>query len=111
MPIFDQGYQHWKGTCRATPGAGWRSPVTACGSDCRAASSGIVLLVSWLPALVLAAVLCLWGLMERKSDLVAPDRSIPLDDADSQSERRGRPASLPARSLDAVLQLLLLDAN
>jgi ABC-type transport system involved in multi-copper enzyme maturation permease subunit len=72
VPIFDQGYQHWSGTLS---GHGWRwltiarhgvrggmasRPVRAC------------LLLSWVPALVLVFTLCVWGLLERKSELVAP---------------------------------------
>ncbi len=32
----------------------------------------IVLLVAWLPALALVAMLCVWGLVERNSDLMVP---------------------------------------
>ena len=32
----------------------------------------IALLVAWLPAAVLAFVLCVWGLLEQQSDLVQP---------------------------------------
>jgi ABC-2 type transport system permease protein len=32
----------------------------------------IALLVAWLPAVVLAVFLCVWGLLEQKSDLVQP---------------------------------------
>jgi ABC-2 type transport system permease protein len=71
MPIFDQGYQHWSGTLS---GHTWRwLPITRHGV--RVGKSGrllrIVLLVAWLPALALAVMLCLWGLFERGSDLVA----------------------------------------
>ncbi len=70
MPIFDQGYQHWTGTLS---GHTWRwLPITRHGV--RVGKSGrvlrIVLLVSWLPALALGVMLCLWGLFERGSDLV-----------------------------------------
>ena len=72
MPIFDQGYQHWSGTLS---GHTWRwLPITrhgvrTCGKSGRVLR--IVLLVSWLPALALGVMLCLWGLFERESDLVA----------------------------------------
>jgi ABC-2 type transport system permease protein len=70
MPIFDQGYQHWKGHLS---GHGWRwLAITRLGV--RIGMEGrifrVVLLVSLLPAVVLATALCLWGLVERKSDLV-----------------------------------------
>ena len=70
MPIFDQGYQHWKGHLS---GHAWRwLAVTRHGV--RIGMQGrvfrAVLLVSLLPAVCLATALCLWGLAERKSDLV-----------------------------------------
>jgi ABC-2 type transport system permease protein len=72
MPIFDQGYQHWKGHLS---GHAWRwLAITRHGV--RIGLQGrvfrIVLLVSLLPAIVLTGVLCLWGLIERKADVVAP---------------------------------------
>lgn len=71
MPIFDQGYQHWTGTLS---GHAWRwLPISRRGV--RASSSGrllrFVLFIAWLPALLLATVLCIWGLLERGSDLIA----------------------------------------
>jgi ABC-2 type transport system permease protein len=70
MPIFDQGYQHWKGELS---GHAWRwLAITRHGV--RIGMQGrvfrMVLLVSLLPAVGLATALCLWGLIERKSDLV-----------------------------------------
>jgi len=70
MPIFDQGYQHWKGHLS---GHAWRwLAITRHGV--RTGMQGrvfrAVLLVSLLPAVCLATALCLWGLVERKSDLV-----------------------------------------
>jgi ABC-2 type transport system permease protein len=75
MPIFDQGYQHWSGTLT---GHAWRWLAIAKHGvrvSLREGKPGrslrLVLLLSWLPALVLATLLCLWGLAERGSDLVA----------------------------------------
>jgi ABC-2 type transport system permease protein len=72
MPIFDQGYQHWSGSLSghawrwlAIARHGMRVSVRA-GKASR--SLRIFLLVSALPALGLAAVLCLWGLLERNSE-------------------------------------------
>jgi ABC-2 type transport system permease protein len=70
MPIFDQGYQHWKGHLS---GHAWRwLAITRHGV--RIGMQGrlfrMVLLVSLFPAVALATALCLWGLVERKSDLV-----------------------------------------
>jgi ABC-2 type transport system permease protein len=72
MPIFDQGYQHWSG---ALSGHGWRwLAITRHGV--RIGMKGMILriaiMLAWLPAIVLAFMLCLWGLFERKSDLVMP---------------------------------------
>jgi ABC-2 type transport system permease protein len=72
MPIFDQGYQHWDGALAAQP---WRwLAVTRHGV--RVGLSGrvmkLLVFVAWLPALILALLLCLWGLVEQQSLLVAP---------------------------------------
>ncbi len=72
MPIFDQGYQHWSG---ALSGHGWRWLAIArhgvrVGSKSRALR--ILMLVSLLPALALVFILCVWGMLERKSAVVAP---------------------------------------
>ena len=80
MPIFDQGYQHWSGTLS---GHAWRwLAITRHGvrvslREGRAGRSlRLVLLISWMPALVLAALVCLWGLAERGSSLVSFLRPI-----------------------------------
>jgi ABC-2 type transport system permease protein len=80
MPIFDQGYQHWSG---ALSGHAWRW-LTIARQGVRVSlregkpgrSLRLVLLIAWLPALVLAALLCLWGLAERGSTLVSFLRPI-----------------------------------
>ena len=72
MPIFDQGYQHWSGPLS---GHSWRGLAIA-RQGMRVGQKNrfvrVVMLVSWLPALLLAVALCVWGLLERNSDLVAP---------------------------------------
>ena len=72
MPIFDQGYQHWSGTLT---GHGWRG-LTIARHGVRVGNKNrfvrVLLLVSWLPALGLAASLCIWGLLERGSSLLRP---------------------------------------
>jgi ABC-2 type transport system permease protein len=80
MPIFDQGYQHWSGTLsghawrwRAIAGHGVRVSLRE-GKPGR--SLRLLLMISWLPALALAAMLCLWGLAERGSELVSFLRPI-----------------------------------
>jgi ABC-2 type transport system permease protein len=72
MPIFDQGYQHWNGELR---GNGWRwLAITRHGirTGLKGKAVRIALLLAWLPALGLAAMLCLWGLLERQSEVVKP---------------------------------------
>jgi ABC-2 type transport system permease protein len=70
MPIFDQGYQHWSGQLSSHA---WRwLAITRRGlrTALQARLVRLTLLVAWLPALVLAFVLSLWGLVERQSALV-----------------------------------------
>jgi ABC-2 type transport system permease protein len=72
VPIFDQGYQHWTGQLA---GHAWRwLAITRHGV--RVGRSNrilrLFLLLAWLPAFALAFMLCVWGLLERKSDIVAP---------------------------------------
>jgi ABC-2 type transport system permease protein len=72
MPIFDQGYQHWSGELT---GHGWRwLAITRHGVRIGMKNRllRIALLIAWLPAIVLAFFLCVWGLLEQKSDLVQP---------------------------------------
>ncbi|MEX2188467.1 MAG: hypothetical protein WD875_16785 [Pirellulales bacterium] len=72
MPIFDQGYQHWSGELS---GHAWRWLAVA-RHGIRVSMSNrllrIVLLLSWLPAASFAGALCVWGLLEQKSSLIAP---------------------------------------
>jgi ABC-2 type transport system permease protein len=70
VPIFDQGYQHWSGQLS---GHAWRwLAITRHGVRIGMKSRilRIVTMVSWLPALLLAGALCLWGLLEHKSSMV-----------------------------------------
>ena len=104
MPIFDQGYQHWSGELS---GHAWRwlaitrhgvrvalvEPLDSRRSDrlpcCRPSC--------W------PVVLCVWGLLERQSDLIAsilPFISLIPRPADPR-----RAARLSRRNLDALLQL------
>src|ERR1700676_4227130 len=67
MPIFDQGYQHWKGTLT---GHGWRwFAVARHGVRVGVQNRFIrlVVIAAWIPALLLVGVICLWGLVEQKS--------------------------------------------
>jgi ABC-2 type transport system permease protein len=70
MPIFDQGYQHWSGHLT---GHTWRwLAITRRGVRNALETRWIrlFLFVAWLPALLLAFLLCLWGLLERQSALI-----------------------------------------
>jgi ABC-2 type transport system permease protein len=72
MPIFDQGYQHWSGELS---GHAWRwLAITRHGVriGMRSRILRIVLILAWLPAVALAFALCIWGLVERKFNLVTP---------------------------------------
>ena len=65
MPIFDQGYQHWKG---ALSGHAWRwLAVSRHGlrTQVRGNYIRLLLIMAWLPALVLVTVLAVWGLFEQ----------------------------------------------
>jgi ABC-2 type transport system permease protein len=72
MPIFDQGYQHWSGELS---GHGWRwLAITRHGVRIGSKSRilRLLMLVSWIPALALVFMLCVWGMLERKSTIIAP---------------------------------------
>jgi ABC-2 type transport system permease protein len=76
MPIFDQGYQHWSGQLS---GHAWRwLAITRQGvrHGMKGRFLRYILIVSWLPAIGLALMLCLWGLAERKFDAVMPVLNI-----------------------------------
>jgi ABC-2 type transport system permease protein len=70
VPIFDQGYQHWSGELT---GHAWRWLAIARHGvriGRRSLLIRVFLFVAWAPALVLAFFLCIWGLLERKSESV-----------------------------------------
>jgi ABC-2 type transport system permease protein len=67
MPIFDQGYQHWKGPLTSH---GWRwLAITRHGVRVQLHSRilRLLLLLAWVPALALVAAVALWGLVEQHS--------------------------------------------
>jgi len=70
VPVFDQGYQHWNG---ALSGHAWRwLAITRQGVRIGRSSLliKVFLFLAWAPALLLAFMLCIWGLLERKSESV-----------------------------------------
>ncbi len=72
MPIFDQGYQHWKGSLSSRA---WRW-LTIARQGLRVQLKGsitiirILLLLALIPALILVVVLALWGLFEQGSQTI-----------------------------------------
>jgi ABC-2 type transport system permease protein len=72
MPIFDQGYQHWKGTLS---GHAWRwLAITKQGlrGQLKNRNLRLLLLTAWAPALALGCALAVWGLFEQGSENVLP---------------------------------------
>lgn len=70
MPIFDQGYQHWSGSLS---GHGWRwLAITRRGfrNALQVKFVRHIIFAAWVPALALAFLLCLWGLLERQSTVI-----------------------------------------
>ena len=72
MPIFDQGYQHWKGALSSRV---WRwLPITKQGLRGQLKGSltlaRLLLLMTLLPALALVVAMALWGLVEQKSETI-----------------------------------------
>jgi ABC-2 type transport system permease protein len=68
MPVFDQGYQQWRGPLA---GHGWRWLVIARhGMRVQLKNRLLRLLVlfAWLPAIVLVVAVALWGLVEQQSE-------------------------------------------
>jgi ABC-2 type transport system permease protein len=65
MPIFDQGYQHWKG---ALSGHAWRW-LAISRHGIRTQLSGryvrLLLTLAWIPAALLVSALAVWGLFEQ----------------------------------------------
>ncbi len=71
MPIIDQGYQHWSGDLA---GHTWRwLAVTRHGVKIAMRNRFLryVLFCAWVPALALVTMLSAWGLLERKSGMMA----------------------------------------
>src|SRR6476620_8545059 len=71
MPIFDQGYQHWSGELS---GHAWRWLAIA-RHGVRIGMKNwllrVAIILAWLPAIGLAFMLCVWGLLEQKSPLAS----------------------------------------
>ena len=72
MPIFDQGYQHWNGQLTSQALRWWEVTLHGVRIGMKSQLLRIIVIVAWLPAALLAVVLCGWGLLEQKSDLIKP---------------------------------------
>jgi ABC-2 type transport system permease protein len=82
MPIFDQGYQHWKGQLS---GHAWRWLAIA-RHGTRTQLNGryirLLIIMAWTPALALVTVLALWGMIEQGVLTPGPDSWLPRFVAD-----------------------------
>ncbi len=70
MPIFDQGYQHWKGDLS---GHAWRWLAIArhgVKAQLRNKFVRLLLIIAWMPAAALIAALSVWGLLEQQAESV-----------------------------------------
>jgi ABC-2 type transport system permease protein len=71
MAILDQGYEHWHGTLH---GRGWRWLIIARHGvriGMRNWLLRLLIIAAWLPSLLLAAVICLWGMVEDPNSPIA----------------------------------------
>jgi ABC-2 type transport system permease protein len=68
MPIFDQGYQHWRGKLSSHAWRWWTITRHGVRTQLKSRWTRLVVLFALVPALVLAAFLCIWGLLEQKSN-------------------------------------------
>jgi ABC-2 type transport system permease protein len=70
MPIFDQGYQNWNGPLSGH-GARWRAVARhGVKSLLKNWTVRLLLLLAWLPAVALVAMLTLWGLLENQAESI-----------------------------------------
>jgi ABC-2 type transport system permease protein len=72
MPIFEQGYHHWKGQLS---GHAWRwLTITRHGVRAQLHNrwTRVVLLLALVPGLILGAVMIVWGLFEQKAGFLMP---------------------------------------
>jgi ABC-2 type transport system permease protein len=72
MPVFDQGYQHWKGQLTGHAWRWWTITRHGVRIGLRSIWVRMLILAAWFPALALAGVLVLWGLFEQKAKFIMP---------------------------------------
>ncbi|HLJ95115.1 MAG TPA: hypothetical protein VKU02_18205 [Gemmataceae bacterium] len=70
MPIFDQGYQHWEGTLSGHLWRWWTITRHGVRAQLRNRFVRLFLLVAYVPAIALIAVLAVWGLLEQQAESV-----------------------------------------
>jgi len=72
MPVFDQGYQQWKGTLSGHAGRWLAIARQGIKAQLRNRRTKYLVIAAWTPALILAGFLALWGLFEQKADVLKP---------------------------------------
>src|SRR5260370_7997989 len=98
MPIFDQGYQHWKGSLS---GHAWRWLAVArhgVRTQLKGRVVRLLLLLAWLPAIALIVVLALWGMLEQRVGSVLTFLSRMLPSAVGAGPEPSRSPAWPAPS-------------
>ncbi|MBY0395391.1 MAG: ABC transporter permease, partial [Thermoleophilia bacterium] len=106
MPIFDQGYQHWDGRLG---GHAWRWAAVArqgVRQQLRRRRTKWLVAFAFAPALMLAAFLVLWGLLEQQSSLLEPlmvfVRALPAEIRDGPKAYRSAVWTLAFSSFFAI---------
>jgi ABC-2 type transport system permease protein len=77
MPIFEQGYQHWHGKLSGHGGRWWTVTRHGVRTMWKGRLVKLTVLVALVPALALAALVSLWGLVEQKAGIIAPLLNLP----------------------------------
>jgi ABC-2 type transport system permease protein len=67
VPIFDQGYQHWKGKLHSRFWHWWAIARRGALLASKGRFTKLVMFASVTPALMLATILALWGLVEQQA--------------------------------------------
>jgi ABC-type transport system involved in multi-copper enzyme maturation permease subunit len=68
MPIFDQGYQHWRGPLSGRMWRWWTIAKQGVRVQMLSRNVRVLMILSWVPALALVTFMALWGLVEKKSE-------------------------------------------
>src|ERR671934_2416238 len=76
MPIFDQGYQHWTGRLSGHASRWLTIMRHGVRAQFKNRWTRMALFFALSPALVLASVLVIWGLLEQQSEVIMPLMSL-----------------------------------